>query len=484
MNCKSVGVKLGLVAAVTLTTLTVGVNVSYAAPEQKAIISTATYQADLNKSYLVADEPTETSTRITTDFLNVRTSPSTDANILGVLNIGAEVQGTQEGEWFKIQYSGQTAYIHADWLRGPGSSAKAVEQEDEKEEVVARYTTDNLNVRTGKGTSFNILGVLSKGTKISGSYTGEWFKIEYDGQTAYVHTDYLKGSQEEVKEAVENRSLTTQYATAYVNVRTGPGTRHSILGVMKPNTKVEGNYEGHWFKTTFAGETAYVSGSYLSDGESEVEERTVAPEDRVTRYTKASLNVRKGPGTNTSILGVLNPGTEVKGAADGEWFQFEYDGQTAYVYNPYLVSSQPNTNRAEETVAAKSVSASSGAIESIVNDAWAQVGKSYVYGTAGPNTFDCSGLTYYLYNKHAGIQLPRSSASQATAGTTVSKSEIQAGDLIFFINPGASRIGHVGIYVGGGTYIHASTPATGVKTDSISGSYFQNNAVTIKRILP
>lgn len=498
MNCKKVGIKLGLAAFVTVSTLTLGVNAGYAAPAAERIVPTANYQADFERSYLVADEPSNTETRITSDFLNVRTEPNTDSNILGVLNIGVELKGTPEGEWFKIKYNGQSGFVHADWLRSPGASKESATTQDvvvEELEVVTRYTTDNLNVRSGQGTDFNILGVISTGEKVSGSYLGEWFRIEYKGQTAYVHTDYLKGTQEAAKEAAAQISLKTQYTVAHVNVRSGPGTKNSILGVLNPNSKIEGNYDGHWFKTQYNGNTAYVSGSYLSDGEAEVkptEKATekVSSQDAVTKYTTASLNVRKGPGTGHSILGVLNPNTEVSGASKDGWFQIEYKGQIAFVSDSYLRDTRPQASvektETESYSANDSTSTtnSSAVIQAIVADAYAQVGKSYVYGTAGPSTFDCSGLTYYLYNKHAGIQLPRSSGSQATAGTTVSKSDMQPGDLIFFINDGASRIGHVGIYVGNGQFVHASTPATGVKTDSTSSSYFKNNAVTIKRILP
>lgn len=484
MDYKRVGMQIGLAVFVAAASWTVGPNVAEAAPV-KPIVSTASFKANLEKSFLVADDTDDLSTRITTDRLNVRSGPSTGHNILGVLDTGTTVKGELQGDWFRITYNGQTAYLHADWLRSAQTPARSESAPAPAAETVTRYTTANLNVRAGQGTHTNILGVLPNGTKIEGAAVGEWFRISYSGQTAYVHTDYLRAAETATQETERVSAEETLVTTAYLNVRTGPSTQYGILGVLNPGTKVEGSSEDGWFKLSYAGRTAYVSKTYLTAFTQQTESAPAAAEENrtsVTRYATAAVNVRTGPGTGYAILGVLQPGNEITGYTGDGWFETSFEGQTAYVSQSYLNASAPAA--APSAPAAVSNVNSSAAIEAIVADAWAQVGKNYVYGAAGPNTFDCSGLTYYLYNKHAGIQLPRSSASQASAGTSVSRSEIQPGDLIFFINPGASRVGHVAIYVGDGQYVHASTPSTGVKVDRISGSYFQNNAVSIKRILP
>ncbi|MEO7629888.1 MAG: C40 family peptidase [Mycobacteriales bacterium] len=89
-----------------------------------------------------------------------------------------------------------------------------------------------------------------------------------------------------------------------------------------------------------------------------------------------------------------------------------------------------------------------------VRSAYAQLGKRYVWAADGPNTFDCSGLTMYVWAK-AGVSLPHSSRAQFHEGRRVSRSELRSGDLVFFGSP----IHHVGIFIGGGQYIAA--PQTG-----------------------
>ena len=108
---------------------------------------------------------------------------------------------------------------------------------------------------------------------------------------------------------------------------------------------------------------------------------------------------------------------------------------------------------------APEVPAASGRAGAAVAYALAQVGDTYVYGAEGPDTFDCSGLTMMAWAQ-AGVALPHSSSAQMSSGTPVSVSELQPGDLVFYYSP----VSHVGIYVGGGTLVHAANPSTGVNT--------------------
>ena len=103
-----------------------------------------------------------------------------------------------------------------------------------------------------------------------------------------------------------------------------------------------------------------------------------------------------------------------------------------------------------------------------VSYALAQVGKGYVMGTAGPSTFDCSGLMYAAY-KQVGISLPRTSQAQFSAGTSVSKGDLQPGDLVFYYG----GITHVGMYIGNGQIVHAANPRSGVVTASLNSMPYQ-----------
>jgi cell wall-associated NlpC family hydrolase len=104
----------------------------------------------------------------------------------------------------------------------------------------------------------------------------------------------------------------------------------------------------------------------------------------------------------------------------------------------------------------------SGGAAAAVQYALAQVGDAYSYGAAGPDAFDCSGLTMMAWAQ-AGVSLPHSSGAQMGSGTSVSTSELQPGDLVFYYSP----VSHVGIYIGNGQLAHAANPGTGVEVTSV-----------------
>lgn len=129
-----------------------------------------------------------------------------------------------------------------------------------------------------------------------------------------------------------------------------------------------------------------------------------------------------------------------------------------------------NTSRSASRTAATPVTAAAGGSDRAmiaINFARAQVGKSYVRGGTGPNSYDCSGLTMTAYAQ-AGIGLPRTSQAQFGVGTPVSLSQLAPGDLVFYY----SGISHVGIYIGNGMIVHAANPRSGVGTASVTSMPF------------
>lgn len=103
---------------------------------------------------------------------------------------------------------------------------------------------------------------------------------------------------------------------------------------------------------------------------------------------------------------------------------------------------------------------SSGRASTAIAFAMSKVGGPYVYGGTGPTGYDCSGLMQAAWGA-AGVSLPRTAEEQIGAGTPVSKSELQPGDLVFFYGNPPS---HVGMYIGNGQIVHAANPDSGIKT--------------------
>jgi peptidoglycan DL-endopeptidase CwlO len=112
----------------------------------------------------------------------------------------------------------------------------------------------------------------------------------------------------------------------------------------------------------------------------------------------------------------------------------------------------------------------------VVGIAMQYLGVPYRWGGADPSGFDCSGFSMYVYAK-VGVSLPHHAASQYGMGTPVSKSELQAGDLVFF-----NGLGHMGIYIGGGQFIHAPHTGDVVKISSLSDSWYAATYVGARRL--
>lgn len=109
-----------------------------------------------------------------------------------------------------------------------------------------------------------------------------------------------------------------------------------------------------------------------------------------------------------------------------------------------------------------------------------QRGDQYVAGAAGPNSFDCSGFTQWVYKKASGKYLPHYSGAQMNQARRISPRNLKPGDLLFF-GPGGSQ--HVSMYIGKGRMVHATNPRTDVRVDSIHNGYWRGRFAGAGRVL-
>ena len=114
-------------------------------------------------------------------------------------------------------------------------------------------------------------------------------------------------------------------------------------------------------------------------------------------------------------------------------------------------------------------------------DGWYKVDYNSVEGYMSGEYLDCSGYTSSVY-RHFGYTLNRTASGQLSNGTSVSKSELQPGDLVFFRYNTSKAASHVGIYIGGGQFIHASTNTYTVKIDTLTSGHYANVYVGARRI--
>ena len=348
-------------------------------------------------------------------------------------------------------------------------------------------TASSLNFRSGPSTSHSIIGSLQKGQQVEYiSESGSWAKVKYNGVTGYVHGDYLTKS---TSTGISTSQGTTQYvnSTSGLNVRSGAGTTYSKLGTLEYKEKVTVlSTSNGWAKINYNGQTGYVSSSYLQTTVpgGTTSENNNSSTTTTVKYVNATsgLNVRSGAGTSYSKIGSLDYKEKVTVLSTSNgWAKINYKGQAGYVSSSYLQSTVPSGSTSNSG-SNNSVSASAS---SVIAYAKTLLGKPYVWGAQGPNSFDCSGFTYYVFKNKAGIILPRTSSAQSKYGTYVSRNNLRAGDLVFFDTNGANngQVSHVGLYIGNGKMIHASYSQKKIVIDNFNSSYFKRTFVNGRRVL-
>ena len=256
-----------------------------------------------------------------------------------------------------------------------------------------------------------------------------------------------------------------------LRVRSEASTAGEVLTKLDNGVQVEvlSTVDSGWYQISYEEITGYVSGEYLTVDEAEA---ASLPQERAPVYeriTADSLNIRSAPGTDQEKVGKLSAGRIVETLEELEdgWYRIE----EGYISAEFTEVVDPS----------ELVQSSKG--QEIVNYAMQFLGYPYVYGGSSPRGFDCSGFTSYIY-KQFGYSLKRSASDQLDNGTSVSRSELQPGDLVMFKKGSSSRrASHVGIYIGNNQFIHSSTSRVGVIISGMDEAYYTSGFVGARRIV-
>ena len=450
-----------------------------------------------NKSYA-------TTGTINSETVRLRKESNTTSTILEQLDHGDEVEILEQEEgWYKVKVTVEgntlTGYISEKLIDveedktqidtnnqdNPNQPDETIDTSTEPEENNGQQVENvvpsvSMDVEESKEYTLEqsvkikampLMNSIEK-AEISGNIKvieiiNDWAKIEKDLENGWIRINSLKKSitKTEVDENQPEPSTETNpeesttdgnedttaanatvIKTAYVSVdglrvREKATTSSKEIDSLKKNHKVEiiSEEEG-WYKIKINGEIGYVSAKYISD--KKVEETT-------SRGSSADRTMQ----TNSQVIQSEN---------------------TSSVEETPVIEESPKVEEPTTT-------GTTGA--AIVEFAKQYLGYKYVSGGASPSTgFDCSGFTTYVY-KHFGISLYRTSRDQIKNGVAVDKSNLQLGDIVVFNNESNTAIGHVGIYIGDGNFIHAANRKEGVKITALSSSYYQTRYVGARRVI-
>lgn len=253
---------------------------------------------------------------------------------------------------------------------------------------------------------------------------GDWFRVSYNDCTGFIPPEYIELLKYE--EAFETYGVVDAEEMSLLEAPSGDS---EVLATLKDSDRVEvSGLDNGYFAVKSGDKTGYVTGDDL-----DLTMEKEAPQPKVT--VKAA---KKADTTAATEEGAAESGTD--------------------------------------TVV------SSGSGSDIVSFAMQYLGTPYAYGGTGSGGFDCSGFTMHVF-ANFGVSLAHGATPQLNNGYTVSQSELQPGDLVFFFGTynTSSAASHVGIYIGGGQFIHAST-SRGVIISSLSESYYANRYLTARRV--
>lgn len=264
----------------------------------------------------------------------------------------------------------------------------------------------------------------------------------------------------------------------HLNVRATADESSKIVGKMTNNAGCEVlAIEGNMARIASGSVEGYVSLDYLLMGQSALE-RAEEIIQKLATVNADGLKLREAPGTDSPVVNMVAYGEElpvVDDTLDG-WVAVTFDEQTVYVSAEYVSVDEKLKTALNMTEFLYGEGVSDVRVE-LCEYAKQFLGNPYVWGgTSLTNGADCSGYVLSVFAKY-GISLPHSSRAQATMGTGISLSEAKPGDLVFYAK--GSRINHVGIYIGGGQIINASSPKTGIR---ISNVYYRT-PVAVRRII-
>lgn len=442
--------------------------------------------------------------KVMVETAKLREQANTDSKVLELASQGEEVEILkEEDEWYKVKYKQVTGYIRKDLIQvnnkdaaNTNESTKENETQNTTENTVENTTenTQEENNKTIEKTDTNKTENVEKIAQnekvklledvklklIPLISSIELNEVKKDEEVEITETlgDWIKIKKADGKEGWMTRKITT--ATGEIRVLVG-----LIESTESNTTKTEDTTKNTTNETQPSTETAK-------------KQETNATK---TMYVNSqSVNLRQKADKTSQIIKSLTLSTKVTVlSSTNGWAYVDVNGTKGYVAENLLTSTQKETSRSGLTTrekktktssktestttnttskanTAKSNTTASASASSVVSYAKQFLGCKYVYGGTSPSGFDCSGFTQYVY-KHFGVNLNRTAAAQYSNGKSVKN--LQAGDLVMF---GKSGINHVGIYIGGNTFIHAANPSKGVRTDSMSTGYYKTNYVGARRI--
>lgn len=366
--------------------------------------------------------------KVTVDTAKLRSEASTDSQVLDLVSKDEKVDIlSEENDWYKVKYKKLTGYIRKDLI-----------QVEEKESA-NNVTNENI-----KNTTENTVNNTTENTQNTNNEVNT-----ANANTTNTETNVVAEQNAEALNVEKNGKYKLK---ENVKIKVIPLISSIELDEVKKDDEVEVvEILNDWVKVRLSNQK---EGWIRKDKLTNIQTETAKAEEtanaaRDTGVTSRGGTVSREAAKNTTSSTAKNTTTKKS---------------TSTTKKNTASTATKKTNTQTTTITESTATSASGS--AVVAYAKQYLGCRYVSGGTSPSGFDCSGFTTYVY-KHFGVTLNRTAAGQYSNGTAVTS--LQAGDLVMFSY--GKGISHVGIYIGGNQFIHSANSRSGVRIDSLSGSY-------------
>ncbi len=428
----------------------------------------------------------------------LREEANTTSKVLTNIYKGEKVEILEkDGEWYKVKYGSNTGYLKNTLIKEDAISneEKVNEKTDETVEDVQQEDSNKVVIKSNTVIRYqpNMISNTIVSVEIGKELTkelelGKWIKVSDGAIDGWI-----------LKAKIENQNIQKQDTTDSNKTNTTAEENTNTTNTVNTN-KVNTNTVSN--KVTNNVVENKVENKVVNEVKQETSDSTGNKKGKVNVET---AKVRKEASTTAKIVGFLDYNDEITILAEeGEFYKFTEKSVSGYVHKSLItpieenVSSRGNAeervqeNVVEENKISKEEPKQEVSIESnntskgkeVAELALKYKGYKYVVGGKNPESgFDCSGFTRYIFLQF-GYSLGNTAASQNNLGVEVERSALKEGDLILFYDEQKTKIGHTGIYISGGDFIHSANPERGVVIDNLNtNSYYNERYIVAKRIV-
>ncbi len=449
--------------------------------------------------------------------LRCRVGPSLDAQVLLVLPLGAPVTltGRSVDGWQPVICNGNNGFVAVRFLQptdggtiDQGQTTPVVSPPGSAL-VVQNTGGAGLRCRSAGSLTASIITVLPEGTTLAtrGSASGSWQPVTCAGAAGWVYTDFVGDAPASGSGGSNNGGSATGPAMVAntggdgVRFRAGASFDAAVIAVLMDGASLtlRSGSTGGWTAVTYDGRNGFIYSDYVATARnpsnpgsgSGVGSTSLSPGSNA-RVTD-TLNFRSAASYSAGVVGIAPIGTvvQVTGASTGGFYPVKWGGTAGFMHGDYLVyttealsPSGPNGGVGGTTGGGPGAGNGPGSTrgQAMVDYAMRYLGYPYVWATHGPNSFDCSGFTYWVVLNIAGRDIGAGTWTQWETGSPVQYGSLQPGDLVFFQNTYTVGLSHVGMYIGNDQFIHAENENTGVRISSLTSTYYATRYLGARRI--